>query len=35
MGMTGAVVASRLFARYATPEEKRQDLEDHVRNSDL
>lgn len=35
MGMIGSVVASRLFARYATQEEKRQDLEDRVRNSDL
>lgn len=35
MGMIGSVAASRLFARYASPEEKRQDLEDRVRNSDL
>jgi len=35
MAMIGSEVASRLFARYATPEEKRQDLEDRVRNSDL
>ena len=35
MGMIGSVAASRLFARYATPEEKRQDLEDRVRNGDL
>jgi hypothetical protein len=35
MGMIGSVVASRLFARYATAEEKRQDLEDRVRNGDL
>jgi hypothetical protein len=35
MAMTGSVVASRLFTRLATPEEKRQDLEDRVRNSDL
>jgi len=35
MGMIGSVVASRLFTRYATLEEKRQDLEDRVRNSDL
>lgn len=35
MGMIGSVAASRLFARLATPEEKRQDLEDRVRNSDL
>lgn len=35
MAMIGSVVASRLFARFATQEEKRQDLEDRVRNSDL
>ena len=35
MGMIGSVVASRLFARYATQEEKRQELEDRVRNCDL
>lgn len=35
MGMIGSVVASRVFNRLATPEEKRRDLEDRVRNSDL
>jgi ABC-type antimicrobial peptide transport system permease subunit len=34
-GMIGSLVASRLFARYATAEEKRQDLEVRVRNPDL
>jgi Na+/glutamate symporter len=34
-GMIGSIVASRVFNRLATPEEKRQDLEDRVRNSDL
>ena len=34
-GMIGSVVASRIFNRLATPDEKRQDLEDRVRNSDL
>ena len=35
MGMTGGSLASRVFARLATPEEKRRDLEDRVRNSGL
>lgn len=34
-GMIGCVIASRVFNRLATPDEKRQDLEDRVRNSDL
>jgi hypothetical protein len=33
--MIGILVASRLFARYATPAEKRSELEDRVRNFDL
>jgi len=35
MGMIGSVAASRVFGRLATPEEKRQDLEDRVRGGDL
>jgi hypothetical protein len=35
MGLAGTYAASRLFNRLATPEEKRLDLEDRVRNSDL
>jgi hypothetical protein len=35
MGLTGMLVASRVFNRFAAPEEKRRDLEDRVRNSDL
>jgi hypothetical protein len=34
-GMIGSSIASRVFARLATQEEKRRDLEDRVRNSDL
>jgi hypothetical protein len=33
MGMSGSVVASRVFNRLATPEEKLQDLEDRARNA--
>ena len=35
MGMTGGSLAGRVFARLASPEERRRDLEDRVRNSDL
>jgi hypothetical protein len=35
MGMTGGSLASRVFTQLATPEDKRRDLEDRVRNSDL
>lgn len=34
MGITGSLIAGRLFDRYATLEEKRRDLEDRVRNPD-
>ena len=32
MGITGSLIAGRLFYRYDTLEEKRRDLEDRVRN---
>jgi membrane protein implicated in regulation of membrane protease activity len=35
MGTISSVIASRVFNRIATPEEKRQELEDRVRNADL
>ena len=34
MAISGSLIASRLFDRYATLEEKRRDLEDRVRNPD-
>jgi hypothetical protein len=34
-GLAGSIVAAKLFDRLATPDEKRQDLEDRVRNQDL
>ncbi len=34
-GIAGSVVAGRLFDRLATPEEKRRDIEDRVRNPDI
>jgi hypothetical protein len=35
MGLVGGVVAGRLFNRLASPEEKKREMEDRVRNSDL
>jgi len=35
LGLAGSLFASRLFDRLATLEEKRRELEDRVRNSDL
>ena len=34
LGLMGSLIASRLFNRLATQDEKRRDLEDRVRNSD-
>ena len=35
LGLMGSLVASRLFNRLAAENEKRQEMEDRVRNSDL
>lgn len=35
LGLMGSLVASRLFNHMATLDEKRRELEDRVRNSDL
>jgi uncharacterized membrane protein YfcA len=35
MGLIGSLASARIFNRLATPEEKRRELEDRVRNSDL
>jgi len=35
IGLIGSVAAGRIFNRLATQDEKRRDLEDRVRNSDL
>jgi hypothetical protein len=35
MGLAAGVVAGRLFDRLASPEEKKREMEDRVRNSDL
>ena len=34
-GIIGGLISEWLFKRLATPEEKRRDLEDRVRNSDI
>jgi hypothetical protein len=35
VSLAGAIIAGRLFAWLATPEEKKRDLEERVRNPDI